>query len=117
MSLLSRSLYILFPPRLPRFGREDVACTAEYYNRLARHHEANMDSPGVWIGRISMQLAVRIQPFKIAEKLPLRILRRVARVLRGDLLENKWKVVLQKNGLLCWPFHSLQLDIHGPHKR
>ena len=96
MNLLSRSLYILFPPRLPRFGPEDVAGTAEYYNRLARRHEEMMDPPGVWIGRISMQLAVRIQPFTTAEKVPQRILRRVARVLRRDPLENKWRIVLQR---------------------
>ncbi len=78
MNLLSRSLWILSPPRLPRCGPEDVAGTAEYYNRLARHSEATMNPPGVWIGRISTQLAVRIQPFKTAEKVPQKILRRAA---------------------------------------
>lgn len=95
MNLLFRSLYFLFRPRLPRLGREDVAGIAEYYNRLARRQEATMDPPGVWRGRISMRL-VHIQPFKTAEKVPQEILLRVARVLRRDLLENKWKVVLQK---------------------
>jgi hypothetical protein len=96
MNLLSRSLYILFSPRLPRFGREDVSGTAEYYNRLARQHEATMDTPGMWIGRISMQLAVRTKPFETAEKIPQKILHRVTRVSRRDLLENQWRVVLQK---------------------
>jgi hypothetical protein len=88
MNLLFRSLYFLFRPRLPRLGREDVASIAEYYNRLARRQEATMDPPGVWRGRISMRLAVRIQPFKTAQQVPEEILRRVARVLRRDLLEN-----------------------------
>jgi len=96
MNLLFRSLYFLFRPRLPRLGREDVAGIAEYYNRLARRQEATMDPPGVWRGRISMRLAVRIQPFKTAQQVPQEILRRVARVLRRDLLENKWRIVWQK---------------------
>ena len=96
MNLLFRSLYFLFRPRLPRLGREEVAGIAEYYNRLARRQEATMDPPGVWRGRISMRLAVRIQPFKTAQQVPQEILRRVARVLRRDLLENKWRIVLQK---------------------
>jgi hypothetical protein len=96
MNLISRSLYILFPPRLPRFGPEDVSGTAEYYNRLARHHGATINPPGVWTGRLSTQLAVRVQPFKTAEKVPQKILRRVARVLRRNLLENEWRIVLQK---------------------
>jgi hypothetical protein len=96
MNLLFRSLYFLFRPRLPRLDREDVAGIAEYYNRLARRQEATMDPPAVWRGRISMRLAVRIQPFKTAEKAPQEILRRAARVLRRDLLENNWRIVLQK---------------------
>jgi hypothetical protein len=96
MNLLFRSLYILFLPRLPRFGPEDVAGTADYYNRLARHHEETMDPPGVWRGRISTQLALRIRPFRTSEKIPQKILRRVARVLRRNLLENEWRIVLQK---------------------
>ena len=96
MNRLFRSLYILFLPRLPRFGPEDVAGIAEYYNRLARRQEAAMDPPGAWRGRISMRLAVRTQPFKAAEKVPQEILRRVARGLRRDLLENRWRIVLQK---------------------
>jgi hypothetical protein len=78
MNLLFRSLCTLFPPRLPRFGPEDVVGTAEYYNRLARHHEASVNPPGVWIGRIPMQLALRVQRFKTAEKVPQKILRRAA---------------------------------------
>jgi len=66
MNLLYQSMCSLFPPRLPRFGREDVAGTAEYYNRLARHHEATITPPGVWIGRISMKRAQRIRPSKTA---------------------------------------------------
>jgi hypothetical protein len=96
MNLLFRSLYFLFRPRLPRLGREDVAGIAEYYNRLARRQEATMDPPTVWRGRISMRLAVRIQPFKTPEKVPQEILRRVARVLQRELLENNWRIVLQK---------------------
>jgi hypothetical protein len=99
MNLLSRSLCILFPPRLPRFGPEDVAGTAEYYNRLARHHEASLNPPGAWIGRISTELAVRIQLFKTARKVRQQILRRAAsrsKSLGGKLLENEWRIVLQK---------------------
>jgi hypothetical protein len=96
MNLLSRSLCILFPPRLPRLGPEDMAGSAEYYNRLARHHAATINPPGAWVGRISTGLAMRIQPFKAAEKVRQKIRRRVARVLRRDLLENKWRIVLQK---------------------
>jgi hypothetical protein len=96
MNLLFRSLYFLFRPRLPRLGPEDVAGIAEYYNRLARRQEPAMGPPGVWRGRISMRLAVRIQPFKTAQQVPQEILHRVARVLRRDLLENKWRIVLQK---------------------
>ena len=68
MNLLFRSLYILFPPRLPRFGPEDVAVTAEYYNRLARQDEATMDPPSMWTERIPGQLTVRIPRFKTAAK-------------------------------------------------
>jgi hypothetical protein len=96
MNLLSRSLYLLFAPRLPRFTPEDVAGTADYYNRLARHHEANVDPPGVWTRRISLQLAVHTQPFETAEQLPQKILRRETRVFRRNLLENQWRIVLQK---------------------
>jgi len=78
MNLLFRSLYFLFPPRLPRFGPEDVAGTAECYNRLARHDEATMDPPSMWIERVPAQLTVRIPPFKIAAKVSQKILRRVA---------------------------------------
>jgi hypothetical protein len=78
MNSLYRFLYILFLPRLPRFGPEDVAGTAEYYNRLARHQEASIKSPALWIGRTSTQLALRIQPFKTAEKMPQKILHRAA---------------------------------------
>jgi hypothetical protein len=78
MNLLFRSLCILFPPRLPRIGPEDVAGTAEYYNRLARHHEATINPPGVWVGRISRELAVRIQLFRTVKKIRQQILRRAA---------------------------------------
>src|SRR5579859_3304886 len=64
MNLLFQSLCRLFPPRLPRFGREDVAATAEYHNRLARHHEATVNPPGLWVAHISTQLAARIRPRK-----------------------------------------------------
>ena len=96
MNSLFQSLYILFPPRLPRFGPEDVASTAEYYNRLARHFEPAKDPPGAWIGRISMQLAVGKQPLKTAEKLPQKILRRVARVLLRYPLGNEWRIALER---------------------
>jgi hypothetical protein len=79
MNVLSQSLCSLFPPRLPRFGREDVAGTAEYYNRLARNCEATINPPGMWMGRISAGRAVRmrIRPRKTAlgtsnRKLPAR---------------------------------------------
>ncbi len=78
MNLFFRSLYILFPPRLPRFGPEDVAVTAEYFNRMARHYEWTMDRPGMWIDRFPAQLKVRIPPFKTAVMVSQKILRRVA---------------------------------------
>ena len=67
MNLLFQSLCSLFPPRLPRFGREDVAGTAEYYNRLARNSET-IDSPDMWMGRISRERAERIRPCKTAAR-------------------------------------------------
>jgi hypothetical protein len=78
MNYLFRFFYILFLPRLPRLKPEDVAGTADYYNRLARHQEATINPPGVWIGRISTQLALRVQPFKIGKKMPQKLLRRAA---------------------------------------
>ncbi len=78
MNLLFRSLSSLFPPRLPRFGFEDVSGTAEYYNRLARLDEVTTNPPGLWTGRISMQQVARMQLFKTAEKVPQMILRRAA---------------------------------------
>jgi len=78
MNYLFRSLYFLFLPRLPRLGPEDVAGTAEYYNRMARHQEATIHPPGVWIGRISTQLMLGAQPFKTAKKMPQKFLRRAA---------------------------------------
>ena len=75
MNLLFQTLYILFRPRLPRFGPEDMASTAEYYNRLARNHEATLNPPGVKIGLISTQLPVSIPLFVTAEKAPQKILR------------------------------------------
>jgi hypothetical protein len=78
MNLLFRFLWSLFLPRLPRLGPEDVAGTAEYYNRLARHYEATMNLPGVWIGRIPTQLAVRVLPFRVAGKARQQILHRAA---------------------------------------
>ena len=97
MNLLFRSFYILFPPRLPRFGPEDVAGTAEYYNRMARHYEWTMDPPGIWIERLPTQLTVRIPPFKTAVMVSQRILRRLAprsksRAERPEGTE--WKMVL-----------------------
>jgi hypothetical protein len=76
MNYLYRSLYVLFLPRLPRLGPEDVADTAEYCDRLARCDEAASDPPGAWIGRISTRLTLRIQSFKTARKIPQEILRR-----------------------------------------
>jgi hypothetical protein len=78
MSALFRFLCDLFPPRLPRFGPEDVASTAEYCNRLARLDEAAMNPPGVWRRRISTPLTVRIQVFKAAERARQKLLRRAA---------------------------------------
>jgi hypothetical protein len=78
MNSFFRFLCNLFPPRLPRFGPEDVAGTAEYCNRLARLDEEAMNRPGVWVRRISTQLTVRIQVFKAARKVPQKFLRRAA---------------------------------------
>ena len=97
MNLLFRSLYTLFPPRLPRLGPEDVAATAEYYNRLARHDEATMDPPNMWVDRIPARLTVRIRPFKIAAKVSQKFLRRVAprsKSLAGRLEGTEWRMVL-----------------------
>jgi len=78
MNYLYRSLYVLFLPRLPRLGPEDVADTAEYCDRLARNEEAARNPPGAWIGRISTRLSLRIRSFKSAKKIPQRILGRAA---------------------------------------
>jgi hypothetical protein len=78
MNSFSRFLWSLFLPRLPRFGPDDVAGTAEYYNRLARHDEASMNPPREWRGRISMQLTLHMQRFKTAEKVSQKILRHAA---------------------------------------
>jgi hypothetical protein len=96
MNLLSRSLFILFPPRLPRFTREDVAGTAEYCKRLARQNEANMDSPHLRRDRISMHLALGTRVIHPAVKMPQKFLDRMARVFRRNLLEHEWRAVLQK---------------------
>jgi hypothetical protein len=78
MNRLFRFLYILVLPRLPRLGPEDVAGTAEYYNRLARRDEAASNPPDAWMRRIPKRLALRIRPFKTAKKIPQKILRRAA---------------------------------------
>jgi len=78
MNSLFRFLWSLFLPRLPRLGPEDVAGTAEYYNRLARNDEATMNPPGMWIGRISTQLVLHIRRCKSGEKAPQQIQRRAA---------------------------------------
>ena len=99
MNLLFRSLYFLFPPRLPRFGPEDVAGTAEYYNRLARHDEATMDPPSMWVDRIPAQLTVRIPSFKIPAKVSQKILRRVAprsKSFAERLEGTEWRMVLTR---------------------
>ncbi len=72
MNSLYQSMCSLFPPRLPRFGREDVASTAEYYNRLARNHEATINPLDLWMRRISTQPVMRIRPFRTAKKVPRR---------------------------------------------
>jgi len=119
MNLLFQSLCSLFPPRLPRFGPEDVAATAEYYNRLARHHEANITPPGMWIGRIATERAARMRPFKAAEKVPQKILRRAAsqesweatcRKMSGGLSRRKSTVVLASSSASArhpWPKQAL----------
>ena len=97
MNLFFRSLYILFRPRLPRFGPEEVAVTAEYYNRMARHYEWAMESPGMWIDHIPAQLTVRIPPFKTAMMVSQKILRRVAprsKSLAERLGGTAWRIVL-----------------------
>jgi hypothetical protein len=96
MNFLSRFMYILIAPRLPSLLPEDVAVIAEYYDRLARHHEVNLGPQGVWRGRISMRLAVGVRSLKAEERVPLKILRRVRRVLRRAPLGNKWRIVLQR---------------------
>ena len=78
MNRLFRFLYILFLPRLPRFGPEDVADTAEYYNRLARCDEAANNFPAAWTERVSPRLGLRIRPFKTASKIPQKTLRHAA---------------------------------------
>ena len=86
MNFLSRTLCILFPPRLPRFGLEDVASTAEYYNRLARRQESSMNPPSVRIGRISARLALPIVSFNPKPGTSTDFAsRRVARLLRETL--------------------------------
>ena len=97
MNLLFRSLYVLFPPRLPRLGSEDVAATAEYYNRLARHYEWSMDPPGMWIEHLPAQLTVRTPPFKSAVKVSQKILRRVAprsKSLAERPEGTEWRIIL-----------------------
>ncbi len=87
MNLLFQSLCSLFPPRLPRFGPEDVAGTAEYYNRLARHHEAIINPPGMWMGRIATQPAGRTSPRKTAARTSNRtLLARPAWIDKDQLL-------------------------------
>jgi hypothetical protein len=78
MNYVYRFLYVLFLPRLPRLGPEDVADTAEYCDRLARCNEAASNPPGAWIGRISTRLSLRIRSFKTAKKMPQEILRHAA---------------------------------------
>ena len=78
MNRLYRFLYILFLPRLPRLGPEDVGDTAEYCNRLARRDEAGSNPSGAWMWRIPTRLALRIRPFKTAKKIPQEILHRAA---------------------------------------
>jgi hypothetical protein len=82
-----------------------MAGSAEYYNRLARHHGATINPPGAWVGRISTELAMRVQLFKTVKKVRQQILRRAA-----------YKSLAEK-GLLCWPVHPLRPDIHGPRMR
>jgi hypothetical protein len=55
-----------------------MAGSAEYYNRLARHHAATINPPGAWVGRISTELAMRIRLFKTVKKVRQQILRRAA---------------------------------------
>ena len=95
MNLLFRSLYLLFPPRLPKFGREDVAVTAEYFNRMARHHEWTTDPPGTWVELLPAQLTARIPLFKVAVKVSQRILRRVAPPSKS-LAGAEWTIVLMR---------------------
>ena len=101
MNLLFRSLYILFPPRLPRFGPGDVAVTAEYFNRMARHYEWTIDTPGMWIERLPARLTARIPPFKTAVVISQKILRRVAP--RGKSLAERLKGTAWRIGLAHAP--------------
>src|SRR5260370_28016230 len=87
MNLLFQPLCSLFPPRLPRFGPEDVAATAEYYNRLTRHHEAIINPPGVWMGRISTEPAGRTSRRKTSARTSNRtLLARPAWIDKDQLL-------------------------------
>jgi hypothetical protein len=87
MNFLFRTLCILFPPRLPRFGIEDVASTAEYYNRLARRQESSMNPPSARIGRVSARLALPMVSFNPKPGTSTdSASRRVARLLRETLL-------------------------------
>jgi hypothetical protein len=66
---------------------EDVASTAEYYNRLARHQGSSMNPPGVRIGRISARLALPVVSFNPKPSTSTdSASRRVARLLRETLL-------------------------------
>src|SRR6266853_1274864 len=78
MNRLVRFLYILVLPRLPRLGPEDVAGTAEYYNRLARRDEAASNPPDAWMRRIPKRLencgAVLQEILDIPDNLPGQVL-------------------------------------------
>lgn len=46
-------LATLFPPRMPKFRRMEIAYVTEYYDRIARHRDAQPYAPGFWFGRVS----------------------------------------------------------------
>jgi hypothetical protein len=89
MNLFQRILSILCPPRLPTLGREDVANSAEYHNRLNRHREADINAPGFWAGHISIGRDGRLSAAKVAaakdaEEMKQPVRRRAR--LRGHIL-------------------------------
>lgn len=47
----------LFPLRMPKFRRMEIAYVSEYNHRIARHRDAQSYAPGFWFGRVSKDSA------------------------------------------------------------